>query len=55
MKKILKDKNILEKKPNLKLKPNHYYFLSRSGKYWNSRDLGTAIKDGRGGYTQLTK
>ncbi len=48
--KILKNKNIKDKKPNLKLKSNHYYFLSGYGRYWNSEELGTAYSDGKGWY-----
>jgi len=44
--KILKDKEILKKKPNLILKPNHYHFISGHGRYWNSNTRGTAQRIG---------
>jgi len=44
--KILKDKEILKKKPNLKLMPNHYHFISGYGRTWNSSVRGTAQKVG---------
>ena len=44
--KILKDKEILKKKPNLILKPNHYYLISGHGRYWNSNTRGTAQRVG---------
>jgi len=44
--KILKDKEILKKKPNLNLKPNHYHFISGQGRIWNSSVRGTAQRVG---------
>ena len=44
--KILKDKEILKKKPNLILKPNHYHLISGHGRVWDSENRGTAKKYG---------
>ena len=44
--KILKDKEILKKKPSLKLMSNHYHFISGHGRIWNSSVRGTAKKVG---------
>ena len=44
--KILKDKEILKKKPNLNLKSNHYHFISGQGRIWNSSVRGTAQRVG---------
>lgn len=49
MRKILKT-DIKDNKPNIKLKPNHYHFISSAGRVWNSTQKGTAISDGRGWY-----
>ena len=47
MVKQLKNPTILLRKPNLKLKPNHYRFFSRAGRIFQG---GKAISDGRGWY-----
>ena len=44
--KILKDKDVLKKKPNLNLKPNHYHLISGQGRIWDSSTKGTAYKHG---------
>ena len=44
--KILKDKEILKKKPDLILKSNHYHFISGHGRIWDSENRGTAKKYG---------
>ncbi|HUW06349.1 MAG TPA: hypothetical protein VMW01_08800 [Williamwhitmania sp.] len=44
--KVLKDKEILKKKPNLKLMPNHYHFISGHGRIWDSSVRGTAQRVG---------
>lgn len=44
--------DLLKRKPNLILFPNHYNFRKRVLRYWNSTMLGTAIKDGEGWYVQ---
>lgn len=38
---------IKDRKPNLKLCPNHYRFIPKTHRIWNQ---GQAIKDGRGWY-----
>lgn len=44
--------NLLKRKPNLKLFPNHYNFRKNILRYWNSSLLGTAIRDGEDWYVQ---
>jgi hypothetical protein len=48
--KILKDPDILKKKPKLILKPNHYILHSEYHRQWHSTHQGQAIKDGYGWY-----
>jgi len=48
MKMILKDSNVLKKKPKLRLMPNHYHFVSEFGRRISG--YGTLIKDGYGWY-----
>lgn len=49
--KILKSKTIKERKPDLKLCPNHYHVVSTaSTRTWPSWTKGTARRDGRGWY-----
>ena len=48
MKAILKDSNVLKKKPKLRLMPNHYHFVSEFGRI--AIGYGTAVKDGYGWY-----
>lgn len=56
MKKVLKDPNILEKKPNLKLKPNHYLFVGKGRRWWPSNNgRGQAIRDGNGWYKECSQ
>ena len=60
MKMILKDSNVLKKKPKLRLMPNHYHFVSEGGRFWHAVTAtgflgvqmakGTAVKDGYGWY-----
>jgi len=52
--KILKDPDILKKKPNLNLKPNHYSYTSEYERYWNPQLKGQTIRDGKGWYKQIT-
>jgi len=47
--KKLKDPEILKKKPNLILKPNHYHYSS-PGRVWVGEKRGTAISDRAGWY-----
>ena len=42
--KKLKDPEILKKKPNLILKPNHYHYRS-PGRVWVGEKRGIAIRD----------
>lgn len=46
--KILKSETIKERKPDLKLCPNHYHVVST--RTWPSWAKGTARRDGRGWY-----
>jgi len=43
---------LLERKPKLKLCSNHYKTGRRVLRWWDSKNLGTAIKDGDGWYVQ---
>jgi len=47
--KKLKDPELLKKKPELKLKPNHYRFVSVL-RFFDPEKRGQAIVDGRGWY-----
>ena len=47
--KKLKDPEILKKKPNLILKPNHYNYHS-PGRVWVGEKRDTAISNGKGWY-----
>lgn len=42
MLKELKNKHILKEKPDIKLRPNHYHFISEHDKLWPSKIKGTA-------------
>ena len=44
--KVLKDKRIKDRKPNLKLMPNHYHYISGQGRVWDSKVKGTAYRYG---------
>jgi len=44
--KILKNKEIKKQKPGLKLMPNHYHYISKAGRVWNSKMYGTAYWHG---------
>jgi len=46
----LKSPTILDRKPALKLCPNHFNTSSSKGRYWNSSHRGQAISDGKGWY-----
>ena len=48
--KMLKNDEIKKQKPDLKLKPNHYHFISDGGRIWRSENRGMAYSDGRGWY-----
>ena len=48
--KILKNPDILKKKPTLNLKPNHYSYASEYGRHWNPKLNGQAVRDGQGWY-----
>jgi len=48
--KILKDPDILQRKPKLRLMPNHYSFASEHGRHWNPQLKGQAIRDEKGWY-----
>ena len=50
-KRKLNNENILEKKPNLKLKPNHYRPDKVVRRIWLSKLQGQAFKDGNGWYS----
>ena len=50
--KILKNNGIKKEKPELKLYPNHYHYVSGKGRTWQSEYKGQAISDGRGWYKQ---
>lgn len=50
LKKQLKSKTILQRKPNLKLCSNHFKDEIYIKNYWPSDKLGTAIRDGKGWY-----
>lgn len=50
--KVLKDENILKKKPDLKLYPNHYIYISTGKRSWNSHAQGTAYRDKKGWYKE---
>ena len=50
MLRVLKNPDIKRDKPTLKLKTNHYHFLSKYGRTWNSYNRGTAVSDGKGWY-----
>lgn len=47
IKRVLKNPKLLERKPNLKLKPNHYHFYSIGRRIWQR---GKAISNGKGWY-----
>lgn len=56
----LKSKTILERKPKLKLCPNHYEDNIFPNRFWDSAKVkdggnGTAISDGRGWYKPKEK
>jgi hypothetical protein len=53
--KRLKDPDILSRKPELKLYPNYYHYISDHGRIWKSEHRGTAYADGRGWYSQLRR
>jgi len=39
-----------DRKPDISLKQNHYQFLPRFGRIWNSKIQGQALSDGNGWY-----
>ena len=43
-------KIVKERKPNLKLYPNHYHYKSEGGRIYNSQLRGPAVSDGKGWY-----
>jgi len=51
--KKLKNPDIKDGKPDLKLCTNHYHFISDQGRLWRSEYKGTAFSDGRWWYSQL--
>lgn len=53
--KRLKNQELLSQKPNIKLCPNHYHFISDAGRIWKSEYWGTAYSNGKGWYTQTVK
>jgi len=50
MLKLKNNPDILSKKPDLKLKSNHYTYISGHGRVWDSLQYGPAIRDGKGWY-----
>jgi hypothetical protein len=48
--KILKSKDIKDRKPHLKLCPNHYHYLSPPKRIYSPQVSGPAKRDGRGWY-----
>lgn len=50
MKKILKSDTIKKEKPNIKLYPNHYHYITDGGRIWRSENRGPAMADGKGWY-----
>jgi len=49
--KILKSKTIKDRKPNLKLCPNHFHLISEAPRrYYPSGQLPPARRDGKGWY-----
>lgn len=53
--KMLKNPDILDQKPDLKLTPNYYHFISSAPRVWKSKDWGTAYSNNRGWYTRVPK
>jgi len=51
--KKLKNPDMKDGKPDLKLYPNHYHYISDQGRIWKSEYRGTAYRDGNGWYSQL--
>jgi len=49
VKKILKNDTIKKEKPNIKLYPNHYHYMS-GGRIWRSENRGPAVINGEGWY-----
>jgi len=54
MNKTLKNSDILKKKPNLNLKPNHYDYSSETIRMWPALN-GQAIRDGKGWYKRINE
>jgi hypothetical protein len=50
--KILKSKTIKNHKPKLKLKPNHFHYISSANRRIWPASFGTARRDGSGWYTR---
>ena len=48
--KILKNKNIEKEKKGINLCPNHYHYISASGRFWDTDKNGQAFKDKKGWY-----
>lgn len=48
--KILKSETIKERKPNLRLRPNHYHYVPAPRRVYLSLNAGPAKRDGRGWY-----
>lgn len=44
--------DIRDRKPYLKIMPNHQRIIKRHLRYWNSKQNGTAVADGRGWYKE---